>query len=280
MNPKLLIIAICMLLLISNIVLAVPGQSNSFYGSVLINGSPAPDGTIVTAEINGIQVADTITSGGRYGYPGDSFDVEDPNSALAGKEIKFFVNGVDTKQTAFFVNGNIVELDLSVVIESSSGGAPSGGSGGTAPSSSGTTTPTTTGGTTQTDEGCQERWTCSDWGACENGLQTRTCVDENECGTNSREPFSSQPCTTVLSSTEETASSPIGFFTLSSSDLLLAGVIGVVVAIVVILFLKMRKPKSIVHVVKMDQSNQKNQAAENTGHVEQTDPSKSSGIEP
>lgn len=30
--------------------------------------------------------------------------------------------------------------------------------------------------------GCIPKWNCSDWGACQNGVQTRTCVDKKHCG--------------------------------------------------------------------------------------------------
>ena len=28
---------------------------------------------------------------------------------------------------------------------------------------------------------CSQEWTCGDWGACEDGKQTRTCTDKNDC---------------------------------------------------------------------------------------------------
>ena len=30
---------------------------------------------------------------------------------------------------------------------------------------------------------CNERWICEEWGDCSNGQRTRTCVDQNNCGT-------------------------------------------------------------------------------------------------
>jgi hypothetical protein len=56
------------------------------------------------------------------------------------------------------------------------GGCSSGGSGG--------------GGGTR----CTENWTCSTWSACVNGLQTRTCIDGNSCGTTSLKPIVQQSC--------------------------------------------------------------------------------------
>ncbi len=44
-------------------------------------------------------------------------------------------------------------------------------------------------------EGCAERWACADWGACtEAGVQTRTCNDRANCGTDKRKPETVTPC--------------------------------------------------------------------------------------
>lgn len=42
---------------------------------------------------------------------------------------------------------------------------------------------------------CSENWTCAGWGACLNNVQTRTCTDQNSCGTTSNRPALSQSCT-------------------------------------------------------------------------------------
>ncbi|KKQ54006.1 MAG: Fibronectin, type III domain protein [Candidatus Falkowbacteria bacterium GW2011_GWC2_38_22] len=44
---------------------------------------------------------------------------------------------------------------------------------------------------------CTENWTCGNWSACQNNLQTRTCTDQNKCGTATSKPAESQACTTV-----------------------------------------------------------------------------------
>jgi hypothetical protein len=43
--------------------------------------------------------------------------------------------------------------------------------------------------------GCTEDWLCSEWGACsQEELQTRTCIDLNECGTAVYKPSEMQVC--------------------------------------------------------------------------------------
>jgi len=41
---------------------------------------------------------------------------------------------------------------------------------------------------------CKENWTCSEWGKCEAGMQTRNCWDENNCGTFFSKPPETQTC--------------------------------------------------------------------------------------
>ncbi|MCK4635120.1 MAG: hypothetical protein KAT37_04560, partial [Candidatus Aenigmarchaeota archaeon] len=43
---------------------------------------------------------------------------------------------------------------------------------------------------------CREKWTCTDWSYCIDGRQTRTCTEQNDCGTDLYKPFEEQPCVT------------------------------------------------------------------------------------
>jgi len=42
---------------------------------------------------------------------------------------------------------------------------------------------------------CLEDWTCTTWSSCSNSRQTRTCTDDNACGTTEFKPAESQTCT-------------------------------------------------------------------------------------
>jgi len=48
-----------------------------------------------------------------------------------------------------------------------------------------------------TSVSCAENWTCGNWTSCSGSTltQTRTCTDQNSCGTNSSKPSTSQSCT-------------------------------------------------------------------------------------
>ncbi len=49
----------------------------------------------------------------------------------------------------------------------------------------------------QENNGCEENWACGEFGACNNGVQTRTCTDLYNCGTNIIKPIEQQNCNTV-----------------------------------------------------------------------------------
>lgn len=244
MSLKISVIAITTFLLFSNLVLAFP-IGHQFFGTVTINGNLAPDGTTVTAEINGVEYTDTTTNDGNYDF---KVSVDSVNS---GKTIYFYVDSVQANENYQFCfeQACSTRLDLTVVIESSTPPA-GGGGGGAVPSTTSTTgtTGTTETTSTTTETGCQERWTCSEWGECVNGIQARTCQDENACGTNSREPFASQPCTTV-GVEEASIGGSLGFFLLSTTDLAVAVTVGAVAAAAIIFLVMRRKPEPVPVVV-------------------------------
>jgi len=246
MNFKIMLTILAGLVLFSNLVLAQFMPPHAFYGSVTWNGSPAPDGTKVSAKIDGVEVASTTTKNGKYGYD-PIFYVEDPHGDRSGSIISFFVNDIDTGKTAIFVNGDVTHLDLSASGGTTGGGTGGGGGGGFIPSGSTEETEEETPETAE-EQPCQERWICTDWSECVDGKQTRTCEDVNKCGTDNDIPLMVQPCSSKeieKIETPETTESigPTGFFLgLSTGEWLTGIIIGIVVAIVLI-FLLTRKKK-------------------------------------
>lgn len=47
-------------------------------------------------------------------------------------------------------------------------------------------------------EVCLEDWTCGNWSACSEGIETRMCTDQNRCGTEAEKPLETQPCATPV----------------------------------------------------------------------------------
>jgi hypothetical protein len=41
---------------------------------------------------------------------------------------------------------------------------------------------------------CVEKWQCTDWKECTEGVQTRGCTDTNNCGTAVNKPVESRSC--------------------------------------------------------------------------------------
>ena len=105
-----------------------PAAPHQFYGTVTINDSPAPAGTTIAAQINGITYASTtVDSQGKYGYS-PLFQVPPDNPGTPGKDggvngdvVQFFVGGT-AAQTYVYASGGITKLHLSV--GSSGGGTP------------------------------------------------------------------------------------------------------------------------------------------------------------
>lgn len=61
-----------------------------------------------------------------------------------------------------------------------------------------TYTPSGGGGGVSTTSYCMPNWNCTDWSTCsEDGIQTRVCVDLNNCGTNLNKPEETKACVYV-----------------------------------------------------------------------------------
>jgi hypothetical protein len=109
-NNTIAFFATLILILISTtVVSAIPLTPMSIQGDVTIDGNLAPAGTVVTAEMDGVQVDTyTVQSTGQYmlTIEGESTD--------AGKIVEFFVNGENTHNTQNWVSGAIVTIDLAI----------------------------------------------------------------------------------------------------------------------------------------------------------------------
>ena len=99
-------------------VLAVPPQPHQFYGNVTICGAPAPEGTVVSARIGGIEYASTtVDAEGRYGYdplfkvPADDPDTPEKEGGVAGETVEFYVGDELAGQYEYEYWG-VTELDL------------------------------------------------------------------------------------------------------------------------------------------------------------------------
>ena len=73
-----------------------PSRPQQYYGNVIINEQPAPDGTPVSAWINGVKKANQTTVNGQYGIA-DAFIVE----GTGGDAVVFKIYNVPVKTVVF-----------------------------------------------------------------------------------------------------------------------------------------------------------------------------------
>jgi hypothetical protein len=117
MRRMLCILTITAIILIGT-VSAAPVIPQGFFGSVYLNGNPAPAGTVIVAKINGeIRGQLTTTVDGLYGDQGNFdpklFVTATESEANAGNAtIVFLVGGVQAFQTVPFQSGGPGKLDL------------------------------------------------------------------------------------------------------------------------------------------------------------------------
>lgn len=92
---------------------------------------------------------------------------------------------------------------------------------------------------------CQESWTCLSWSTCQNGIQTRTCYDQNTCGTTASKPAVQQSCVDVpLQTTTEETTEEEGFFS-QNKGLVIAVIIALILtAAAIVYFWKFKKQES------------------------------------
>jgi hypothetical protein len=134
-----------------------PTLPHAFYGTVEINGSPAPVGTSVSARGDGVatgvdQNPLETTIEGEYGGGDDPMEPKLIvwGSIAEGATVTFYVNGFSTGQTAEWHSGEVTEVDLSATIED--GAVPEEPDDSTPPDT-GDSTPPNTGDSTPPDTG-------------------------------------------------------------------------------------------------------------------------------
>jgi len=105
-----------LLLALLPIAMAVPGIPSDFYGTVTIDGAPAPAGTVVDAYIGAELFAQfTVTTAGSYGLmpvTGDDPDTSGKEGGVNGESVTFRVDNAIVSQTGTWAQGQSVEVNL------------------------------------------------------------------------------------------------------------------------------------------------------------------------
>ena len=100
------------------------------------------------------------------------------------------------KDDGYFRNSPITTTETTAPMTSGSTSSSSGSTKETQKEEEATTSVRVTTTKITTTVSCEEKWTCTEWSECKNELQSRTCTDENECGTFKNKPEESQICKT------------------------------------------------------------------------------------
>jgi hypothetical protein len=91
-----------------------PSPPNRFFGSVTLDGAPAAAGTVIAAQIGGVECGSTtVVTGETFAYILDAVsDGEIAGCGSAGATVNFLVGGNTADQTASWTSGNFSQLDL------------------------------------------------------------------------------------------------------------------------------------------------------------------------
>jgi hypothetical protein len=135
-----------------------PSLPQAFYGTVEINGSPAPVGTEVEARGDGVttgvaQNPIETTVEGEYGGGNDPMEPKLIvwGNIADGATVTFYVNGFSTGQTATWHSGEITEVNLAATIEEGAVPEEPPDTGDSTPPDTGDSTPPDTGDSTPPD---------------------------------------------------------------------------------------------------------------------------------
>jgi hypothetical protein len=102
-----LLVGMALLFILPATVSAQRVPPHVFVGTAKIDGAAAPNGTTVTAWVDGAQVASTTVTGGNY-----VITVDQGDASFAGKKISFKVGANDAAESATWAQGGGDELNL------------------------------------------------------------------------------------------------------------------------------------------------------------------------
>ena len=100
---------------------ALASQTTEFWGTVTVDGRPAPTGAVIVAKIDGNERGEiTTTVPGGYGGIGPNDErlvvtaESEDLSSTETPEIEFYVNGRKAHETGYFLEGTLQGLEITV----------------------------------------------------------------------------------------------------------------------------------------------------------------------
>lgn len=112
------LLAVVLLAAVSTTVRAVPPLPSTFYGTVKVDGANVPNGTVVSAWIDGVNYGEGLTflSDGHSTYffdvRGDDTDTPEKDGGVEGDIIHFRIGSLEADQTGVWHSGTVVQLNL------------------------------------------------------------------------------------------------------------------------------------------------------------------------
>jgi hypothetical protein len=90
--------------------LVPPRLPCTYFGSVTINGAPAPVNTVITAQVDGVDLLGKtiVTTAGKY----ESLSVQNNFGTVENPRVTFYANGVQASQVRTFEKGAGIKVDL------------------------------------------------------------------------------------------------------------------------------------------------------------------------
>jgi hypothetical protein len=217
--------------------------------------SPTSTGSLVSIE-KFFGISSNMTNGQFTARLVFSYDDQDDDGMVDGTSVNentlgpyYYDGSWRLIPSTINTNANLITADvdhftefaiLSSASQSSTPVTDGGGGGGGGGGSVGTASNPTA--SNQTVSQCNASWTCTEWSACLNSIQTRSCSDTNNCN-NSQSPALSMNCS--ANAAQQSASSEILPGSSSLADYLVIGVCVALAAVVVVFFvIKNRGKKS------------------------------------
>jgi len=155
----------------------------AFYNPIQVYGTiePAlPDGTKISFKAGDVEIASTVLNNSMYGYDPKLFFKIDDETTLKregyreGDVVKFYIEDIEIAEFSYCapgMNKKDINIPTSKRVEVSTKTAKA-----------------------DIERTCRPVLQCGEWSECVNNIQTRSCIDAFECGTEEGKPEEAREC--------------------------------------------------------------------------------------
>ncbi|MBD3248661.1 hypothetical protein GF336_01310 [Candidatus Woesearchaeota archaeon] len=163
-------------------------QPTKVYGEVVPS---LQDGAMISFKVDGLEIASAQLKDSRFGYDEKvAFKMDNPATSkkegyAEGDSVDVYIEDIKIAEISYFntVNEKDITIPASKRAEVSTAVAEA--------------------------LLCKSDWECSEWSRCENGGQTRECIDLNDCRLKGEKPIEKRACEEPVEYTEPAEEIPI-----------------------------------------------------------------------